>query len=162
MSHRETKKLKVTPIYDGAELMEYRVEGCFLLRAPLRQGESVFDFFKLPPLPQVEGCMLRDVSLHLHADHIAVEYTARFVPEQPCDGPDAGDMPQGCEPESALKEGDVVQLLSGGPAMTVSIAGNGSDPRILCRWFDKDDKPQSECFLPGMLTTEHQLMRGRC
>ena len=41
----------------------------------------------------------------------------------------------------AFKVGDIVQLRSGGPIMTVSSFGQGGDakPRVNCVWFDKSD-----------------------
>ena len=43
-----------------------------------------------------------------------------------------------------FKTGDVVQLKSGGPAMTVSKEqGNGE---LFCQWFDATEKYQSQSF----------------
>jgi uncharacterized protein YodC (DUF2158 family) len=48
-----------------------------------------------------------------------------------------------------IKVGDVVQLKSGGPKMTVeSIEANPAG--ILCTWFDGADK-KSSCFQPDAL-----------
>lgn len=42
-----------------------------------------------------------------------------------------------------LKEGDVVQLKSGGPPMTIT--GFNGDSAI-CQWFDKNKEPQARAF----------------
>jgi uncharacterized protein YodC (DUF2158 family) len=46
-----------------------------------------------------------------------------------------------------IKEGDVVQLKSGGPSMTVSSVGkdNGGTLTAWCQWFEKN-KPQGGSF----------------
>ena len=45
--------------------------------------------------------------------------------------------------------GDVVELKSGGPDMTVTrIRDNGS---LRCTWFGKDDKPQYGSYKPEVL-----------
>ena len=52
---------------------------------------------------------------------------------------------------SDITKGDVVQLKSGGPAMTVESVGNysgmgtGPENGAKCVWFDKD-KPSSKVF----------------
>lgn len=50
---------------------------------------------------------------------------------------------------SDFTKGDVVQLKSGGPAMTVST--KWGDGRILCAWFDSAEKYQSQDFEPDSL-----------
>ncbi|HVS38424.1 MAG TPA: DUF2158 domain-containing protein [Gemmataceae bacterium] len=47
-----------------------------------------------------------------------------------------------------LKIGDVVELKSGGPAMTVMDDASESYGRgfLECHWFDKEGKPQSKAF----------------
>ena len=54
-----------------------------------------------------------------------------------------------------MKTGDVVQLKSGGPKMTVSKLGEfRSKPgrqTALCTWFDKDEKYQEQVFEPDQL-----------
>jgi uncharacterized protein YodC (DUF2158 family) len=44
--------------------------------------------------------------------------------------------------------GDLVQLKSGGPIMTVS---GMSSTQTICVWFDKDEKRCSESFVSGVL-----------
>jgi uncharacterized protein YodC (DUF2158 family) len=44
-----------------------------------------------------------------------------------------------------FKVGDIVQLKSGGPKMTVTSIGNGSD-MVECTWFGDDNKPQYDTF----------------
>ncbi len=44
-----------------------------------------------------------------------------------------------------FRVGEVVQLKSGGPKMTVSSSGNDSDS-VECTWFDDDNKPQYFTF----------------
>jgi uncharacterized protein YodC (DUF2158 family) len=47
-----------------------------------------------------------------------------------------------------FKVGEVVQLKSGGPKMTVqNIQGN----EVWCTWFDEQKKPQRHWFAPEML-----------
>jgi uncharacterized protein YodC (DUF2158 family) len=91
-------------------------------------------------------------------------------------------MPQGIKPASGLaghqskrvfccagveqkmpskiqwKPGDKVQLISGGPEMTVQIQGTkgsttaGVPPElVLCLWFDRDEKLQQGEFAPESL-----------
>ena len=52
--------------------------------------------------------------------------------------------------------GDVVQLKSGGPKMTVAAVetGSGGRTQYICEWFDKDFKRLSAIF------TAPVLMRG--
>ena len=50
-----------------------------------------------------------------------------------------------------LEEGDVVQLKSGGPKMTVSRLNDGE---VWCVWFDKDNAPQTRVFKPGVLNCD--------
>jgi len=47
----------------------------------------------------------------------------------------------------AIKDGDIVQLKSGGPKMTVNGKGTTSG-HVWCTWFDKEGKPQSGEFNP--------------
>lgn len=47
-----------------------------------------------------------------------------------------------------FQTGDVVQLKSGGPKMTVSTLKDGE---VWCVWFDKDNAPQSRVFKPEVL-----------
>ena len=49
----------------------------------------------------------------------------------------------------ALKIGDIVQLNSGGPKMTV--AGLQSDGAVRCVWFSPDGKQESGVFPPDAL-----------
>ena len=44
--------------------------------------------------------------------------------------------------------GDVVQLMSGGPVMTVSKVG---ERYVWCSWFDRKDQPQMASFNPKTL-----------
>jgi uncharacterized protein YodC (DUF2158 family) len=48
-----------------------------------------------------------------------------------------------------LKVGDVVQLNSGGPKMTV--AALQSEGAVRCVWFSPDGKPESAVFPPSAL-----------
>lgn len=49
-----------------------------------------------------------------------------------------------------LKIGDIVQLKSGGPLMTVSSFGD--DNRVICVWFTREyDKTYSDIFWPDTL-----------
>ena len=36
----------------------------------------------------------------------------------------------------SIKVGDVVQLKSGGPKMTVRLSSGSSVPKVCCNWFD--------------------------
>ncbi len=47
-----------------------------------------------------------------------------------------------------MNKGDVVQLKSGGPVMTVEeVSGEG----VFCTWFDKNKKRCSDTFAPEVL-----------
>jgi uncharacterized protein YodC (DUF2158 family) len=49
----------------------------------------------------------------------------------------------------SFKVGDVVQLKSGGPKMTVVLVGGGSDSQhrlIECRWFTSEMRPERAAF----------------
>jgi uncharacterized protein YodC (DUF2158 family) len=57
-----------------------------------------------------------------------------------------------------FKVGDEVQLVSGGPSMTVTATGRpkGTYPRdddhfVRCTWFDNDEHVQSAPFPPAAL-----------
>jgi uncharacterized protein YodC (DUF2158 family) len=50
---------------------------------------------------------------------------------------------------SSFKAGDVVELKSGGPAMTVS--HERSSAELFCEWFDVNGKYQSQDFQPESL-----------
>ncbi len=57
---------------------------------------------------------------------------------------------------SSIKKGDVVQLKSGGPVMTVSNVGNyaemgGFENGAACTWFDKNGKKSEDVFDVEML-----------
>lgn len=57
----------------------------------------------------------------------------------------------------AFKPGDVVQLKSGGPKMTVvDIAADqyspSDKPQVWCTWFDDKKKRESDSFPPESLT----------
>ena len=46
-----------------------------------------------------------------------------------------------------MKPGDIVQLKSGGPKMTVTEAREwNGEIRVWCSWFDEHNKPQSDSF----------------
>jgi uncharacterized protein YodC (DUF2158 family) len=50
-----------------------------------------------------------------------------------------------------LKPGDVVQLKSGGPMMTVKDFGyGGKGDEIMCVWFEKNEQ-RNGTFVPAML-----------
>jgi uncharacterized protein YodC (DUF2158 family) len=54
----------------------------------------------------------------------------------------------------AFNQGDVVQLKSGGPKMTVLklwIEASSKKTMVHCAWFDKDAKEQEESFEPEAL-----------
>lgn len=51
-----------------------------------------------------------------------------------------------------FKTGDLVQLKSGGPVMTVMEKVPVSD-NWLCAWFTSKHNLRTGCFLPGMLVT---------
>ena len=48
-----------------------------------------------------------------------------------------------------LQIGDVVQLKSGGPTMTVHQVNN--DRSVICQWFDRDGALKTEPFQPAQL-----------
>ena len=51
-----------------------------------------------------------------------------------------------------LQLGDVVQLKSGGPKLTVERVGSSTDSNaVLCYWFDGGDKLQTQWFQPTSL-----------
>lgn len=53
-----------------------------------------------------------------------------------------------------LKPGDVVWLLSGGPAMTIcSLTGDTAKPVVFCKWFNEHSIPYEGHFAPEALTT---------
>jgi uncharacterized protein YodC (DUF2158 family) len=53
---------------------------------------------------------------------------------------------------TTLKAGDVVQLKSGGPKMTVAAASdNYGTPKVSCVWFDDSKKKLSDSFPPATL-----------
>lgn len=43
-----------------------------------------------------------------------------------------------------FKKGDIVQLKSGGPKMTINNYTDGS--RVFCKWFNSKNEVQSEVF----------------
>lgn len=54
----------------------------------------------------------------------------------------------------AIKAGDIVQLKSGGPRMTVSQVGeraHGAGPGAWCEWFDAKSTLQNAVFSPEAL-----------
>jgi uncharacterized protein YodC (DUF2158 family) len=53
----------------------------------------------------------------------------------------------------AIKAGDVVQLKSGGPKMTVEKIYQTPSRKTMvhCKWFDKDNNIKAESFEPGSL-----------
>lgn len=51
---------------------------------------------------------------------------------------------------SEFKEGDVVYLKSGGPAMTITEISDGDS--VWCNWFDKDQKLQGQAFIRSSVT----------
>jgi uncharacterized protein YodC (DUF2158 family) len=57
-----------------------------------------------------------------------------------------------------LERGDVVQLKSGGPRMTVMTTGGaGATGSIACVWHDVEGKVHREWFYPEMLESgEHE------
>lgn len=58
--------------------------------------------------------------------------------------------------EEELKEGDVVQLKSGGQIMTIEgITTEGvSQPIAICVWFDKTTLKRERFFLPALQSFE--------
>ncbi len=57
-----------------------------------------------------------------------------------------------------LKIGDVVQLKSGGPEMTVEATGEAKPERWLCTWQDEHGNKRGAEFLDATLV---QVSRGR-
>jgi uncharacterized protein YodC (DUF2158 family) len=56
-----------------------------------------------------------------------------------------------------FKAGDTVRLKSGGPLMTVTSMGTPIQTivfSVFVTWFDKDQKPQTGCYVPEALTFE--------
>lgn len=51
---------------------------------------------------------------------------------------------------SEFKEGDVVYLKSGGPAMTITEIT--SNDYVWCTWFDKDQDVQGKSFIKSSIT----------
>lgn len=49
-----------------------------------------------------------------------------------------------------LKEGDVVQLISGGPLMTVELPGNEPNS-VRCYWFTSNGELQKSTFRGSMI-----------
>ncbi len=62
-------------------------------------------------------------------------------------------------PES-FKVGDVVELKSGGPRMTIA-EPNGSGDGYNCIWFDKDLVPQARIFKTGVLNLAEPKSKSR-
>jgi uncharacterized protein YodC (DUF2158 family) len=60
--------------------------------------------------------------------------------------------------DMAFKVGDVVQLKSGGPLMTVTGFGAGGDgkQRVNCTWFDKDENEKHGSFPPEALEANNE------
>ncbi len=59
-------------------------------------------------------------------------------------------------PAPKFKVGEIVQLLSGGPAMTVSShrpSGQVAAGSVLCVWFDKQDQRHAHDFEEATLKT---------
>lgn len=52
-----------------------------------------------------------------------------------------------------LEVGDVVWLLSGGPAMTICQINTGIPPTVFCKWFNEESVPYEGHFAPEALTT---------
>jgi uncharacterized protein YodC (DUF2158 family) len=50
-----------------------------------------------------------------------------------------------------LKVGDVVELKSGGPKMTITRIDSDSAQFIWCRWFSADNKVNAQQFPPAAL-----------
>lgn len=50
-----------------------------------------------------------------------------------------------------IKVGDVIQLKSGGPLMTVNAVGDSSGkPTVWCTWFDKTEQKRGHFPLEGV------------
>lgn len=57
-------------------------------------------------------------------------------------------------PEETFQVGDIVQLKSGGPKMTVEFVGGsafGGGTIVQCKWFDEKNKLMTSDFQPGSL-----------
>ena len=53
----------------------------------------------------------------------------------------------------SLNPGDVVQVKSGGPKMTVITVGdNYGSPVVWCEWFDEKGEPKKSSFAPSSVT----------
>lgn len=52
-----------------------------------------------------------------------------------------------------FKEGEVVYLKSGGPAMTITEAGSAD--YVWCTWFTKNNELQGQAFAKSSLTTSN-------
>lgn len=60
------------------------------------------------------------------------------------------------EKRGSVKIGDVVQLKSGGPRMTVQqVADNGSEKWVECVWFVQGDDRESARFHPDTLNVKY-------
>jgi uncharacterized protein YodC (DUF2158 family) len=57
--------------------------------------------------------------------------------------------------EEKFKEGDVVQLLSGGPKMTVSGENNRPYYHVYCVWFSNDGNLHRKLFEEGVLQKDN-------
>ncbi len=53
--------------------------------------------------------------------------------------------------EEKFKEGDVVQLLSGGPKMTVSGDNDRPHFHVYCTWFSDNGNINTKLFREGLL-----------
>lgn len=60
---------------------------------------------------------------------------------------------------SEFKEGDVVYLKSGGPAMTITELSD--DRSSYCEWFDKNQEQQSNSFKNTALTKEDPRFKNQ-
>lgn len=52
---------------------------------------------------------------------------------------------------SKFKIGEAVQLISGGPRMTV-VEADDSEAMVACKWFDKDERLRNDKFPSAALT----------
>lgn len=50
--------------------------------------------------------------------------------------------------DNNFKPGDIVELKSGGPDMTISSIENGS---VFCQWFDSKSEPQGRSYTLAVL-----------
>lgn len=55
-----------------------------------------------------------------------------------------------------FKEGDVVYLKSGGPAMTITEISDGDS--VWCTWFCKNNELKGQSFIKSSLTTSNPSM----